>query len=86
MNPDSNDFCVDCGIDTILIGEYYMVKPEIWQKSGLGPRDGMLCITCLEERLGHQLCSYHFSDLPVNIAPRLFRSEKLLSRLAFKGL
>ena len=44
-------FCHDCGIDTI--NEYYMVKHKLWKKA-VG-RNGMLCILCLENRLGRKL-------------------------------
>jgi hypothetical protein len=33
--------------------EYYFVTDEIWKQAGAGK--GMLCIGCLEERLGRQL-------------------------------
>lgn len=86
MNFDSNDYCVDCDVDTLLIGEYYMVKSEVWALTGLGPHDGMLCITCLENRIDRQLTSKDFSDYPVNSIPKMFRSDKLKSRLNNRGL
>lgn len=86
MNPDPNDFCVDCGVDTLLAGEYYMVKSEVWLLTGLDTRDGMLCVSCLENRIGRELTVHDFSDYPVNTIPKLFRSDKLLSRLNNRGL
>lgn len=79
--PDSNDFCVDCKVDTLAIGEYYSVLPDVWASSGLAPRDGMLCIGCLENRLGYILQPHHFSSYPINIVP-LLRSSRLMSRLS----
>lgn len=55
--------CVDCGSCTYH-GEYYMVKDNIWGKSGAG--DKMLCIKDLEKRLGRKLRSTDFSDCPLN--------------------
>ena len=77
---DKNDFCLDCSVDTLIIGEYYMVHDDVWFQTGLKKLDGMLCITCLEKRIGRQLTSNDFSNFPINKDP-LFRSELLTSRL-----
>jgi len=79
--PNSNDLCLDCGFDTIAIGEYYSVHPEIWAQTGISPSGGMLCISCLENRLGYTLTSNDFTDFPINYAP-MYRSHKLISRLS----
>ena len=79
--PQPNDYCVDCNVNTFLIGEYYMVHHFIWQQTGLGPYDGMLCISCLENRIQRQLTSEDFSNFPVNNPTILFKSDTLLSRL-----
>lgn len=69
--------CVDCQFDTFQ-NEYYMVKDEIWP---IGMDDGMLCIDCLEKRLGRKLIKDDFTDCLVNIDPAYERSEKLKNRL-----
>jgi hypothetical protein len=51
--------CVDCCVDTI--GEYYMVRNELWAASGLGPNDGMLCLADLERRIGRVLTLEDFT-------------------------
>jgi hypothetical protein len=71
--------CGDCGIDTIAIGEYYMVRDDLWPLDRL---DGMLCIGCLERRLGRELAATDFDDAPVNRDPGDFRSRRLRARLA----
>jgi hypothetical protein len=53
--------CVDCGEDKD--GEYYMVADELWAASGLGPDDGMLCLVCLERRIGRRLAIGDFTAL-----------------------
>jgi hypothetical protein len=58
-------FCFDCGIDTIAIGEYYMLNEEVWLAANPG-HEGMLCIGCVEERLERQLTRDDFTDAPVN--------------------
>lgn len=46
--------CVGCGKDTFLDDkDYYMVQFHIWEKHGVGKN--MLCMDCIEERIGHKL-------------------------------
>jgi hypothetical protein len=49
-----NPLCMDCGVDTDEINEQYMVLDDIWRK-GNPSEAGMLCIGCLEKRLGREL-------------------------------
>jgi hypothetical protein len=68
--------CADCGDD---YGEDYMVHDYIWQAFGVG--DGMLCIGCLEKRIGRQLCAQDFTDAPVNDINDGIKSLRLKDRL-----
>lgn len=78
---DFSDFlCVDCGFNTIHC-EYYMVHDEIWSGAGM-PDEGMLCIGCLEERLGRELTAKDFTHAPVNQCEGGQKSERLQSRLS----
>lgn len=52
--------CVDCSKCTLCAGEYYMVKHAVWVASGMGPIDGMLCLACLECRIGRALTKRDF--------------------------
>ncbi len=64
--------CNDCNIDTRFINEYYMVNDDVWLKAVPGKK-GILCIGCLEHRLGRELKPRDFSeklDLSVNKAGR----------------
>lgn len=46
--------CDDCNKDCFADGkDYYMIKHDLWEKHGTG--EGMLCMDCLESRLGHKL-------------------------------
>lgn len=74
--------CVDCYIDTCEADEYYMVHNHLW--TIYGPKRGMLCIGCLEERMGRKLNSADFTDAPVNREPNKFRSRRLDNRLRAK--
>jgi hypothetical protein len=55
--------CLDCDKDTVTgDGDYYMVRDEVWAASGVTPGGGMLCITCLERRVGRELTLADFRD------------------------
>jgi hypothetical protein len=49
-----NPLCMDCGVDTDAIDESYMVHDELW-RAAVPSEAGMLCIACLEKRLGRKL-------------------------------
>jgi hypothetical protein len=76
--------CLDCRVDTRRvegIGEEYSVHEDVWAATGLGFRDGMLCIGCLERRIGRLLePKDFFLDAPLNLWPG--RSARLESRLS----
>ena len=73
--------CLDCPENTLLIHEYYMVLDEIW--NAVVPEvDGMLCVGCLEKRLGRTLTKHDFSQYPINELPGIIeRSLRLTNRL-----
>jgi hypothetical protein len=77
-NTRQRFFCVDCGYDT-LHNEYYMVKHSLWCEFG-AHRD-MLCIGCLENRIGRLLTYEDFLNCPLN-ADMGIKSARLLDRLA----
>jgi hypothetical protein len=70
--------CLDCDLDTLELGECYIVRDEVWD-SVCEPNGGMLCIGCLEGRLGRRLESSDFKDVPVNHSGRC--SERLRARM-----
>lgn len=72
--------CVDCGTNTM--DEYYMVHDEVWSAAGMKKDGGMLCIGCLEGRLGRSLSAADFSPVPINHMPYVERSARLSARLA----
>lgn len=55
--------CADCATNT-FIGNYYMVTKDIWTAYGAG--EGLLCIACLQARMGRNLTLADFIDCPVN--------------------
>jgi hypothetical protein len=65
----SPPWCADCGVNTLAIGEWYIVKDEVWKAAGrLGDLTDsfFLCIGCLELRLERRLMPDDFTDAPVN--------------------
>jgi hypothetical protein len=84
--------CADCGVGTIRAGEWYMVCNEVWEQAWRGrrkwwhdlPGQEVLCIGCLEQRLGRTLMASDFTDAPVNDPNDPLngdKSERLRARL-----
>lgn len=75
--------CMDCDVHTVDIDEYYMLKKEIWLS--IVPEDrGMLCISCVDKRLGRKLTPEDFSDCLLNEEEyHQARSDKLKDRMGF---
>jgi hypothetical protein len=72
--------CMDCGVDTGKIHEHYFVHTSVWL-SVVNSIQGMLCISCLEKRLGRQLRSEDFTNCYISNPKRNTMSMLLLSRL-----
>jgi hypothetical protein len=78
--------CNDCGVDVLGIGEWYMAKPELWERQlGLGWSDN-LCIGCLEQRLGRRVSLRDIGPASHWGAPAAWRSTstRLLDRFGRK--
>lgn len=50
----NGSICMDCTANTSELNEFYMLNDEIWLRAVPG-RAGMLCIGCVEARLGRRL-------------------------------
>lgn len=77
-----NMHCIDCDVDTDAIDEFYMVQNELWEKAVPNQHDQeerVLCVGCLEARIGRTLIAADFTDAPVN--KRGSYSLRLLERL-----
>lgn len=69
--------CTDCGEDTKT--EYYMVHDNLWE---LYAKDAfLLCVGCLEGRMGRALWSGDFTHWPVNNVNEWNKSDRLVDRL-----
>ena len=72
--------CRDCARDTTKIGHWYMVWDHVWAASELGREDGVLCLDCLQRRLGCELTLEDF--MPADPATRDFwRGDLILPRV-----
>lgn len=72
--------CLGCGVDTAKIGELYAVHDAVWL-SAMPSKEGMLCVRCLEQRLGRKLCADDFRNAVINDLRVGAKSELLISRI-----
>lgn len=72
--------CMDCKVDTGKIGEHYMLKDTTWNAVH-STAIGMLCIGCLEQRLGRMLSKHDFNDSYVNNLNFGIKSQRLINRM-----
>lgn len=89
--PDIVTRCVDCGVGTRVLGEQYMVRSAVREEAWRGRRQpwqllvrgGMvLCIGCIEQRLGRTLCADDFvPDAGVNNLDKENISDRMRDRL-----
>lgn len=75
---------MDCGVDTGKIHEYYFIHTALWL-SVVTNITGMLCIGCLETRLGRELQPSDFTSAHINNPKGNMMSVRLLSRLRHKN-
>ena len=80
--------CCDCGLGCNVAGEWYAVRDTVWELAWRGRRkpwhsirgQAVLCIGCLEKRLGRTLCAGDFTDAAVN-CPDGNISDRMRARL-----
>jgi hypothetical protein len=81
--------CCDCGLGTYAAHEWYMVRDEVWEEAWRGrwkwwhqiEGQQILCIGCLEKRLGRTLIASDFTAVPINNPNKPSISERLRDRL-----
>jgi hypothetical protein len=86
--PDIVTRCCDCGVGTNVLGEWYAVNDAVWEEAWRGrhryswarcvPGQEVLCIGCLEQRLGRTLCAGDFTDAAVNKTKLCFTGGLML--------
>lgn len=73
--------CKDCATCTLCDDEYYMVTDQVWESAKLPHNKGMLCLGCLELRIGRLLTKDDFSDVPLNNLNFWPKSKRFTTRL-----
>ena len=75
--------CADCGVNTIAIREWYLLRDTVWEQAWPSTANGeevghghYLCIGCIEKRLGRELNGRDF----VGFSPRARMSARLRDR------
>jgi len=89
--PEITTRCYDCGAGAILIREWFDVHDTVWELAWQGPHQrkpwqwargqSVLCIGCLENRLGRTLCASDFTAALVNYPDKEGISERMYQRL-----
>lgn len=71
--------CTDCPRDTKH--EHYFVNNNVWFDEAKMPESGMLCVQCLEGRIGRRLEPSDFTDAFINDPRKNMMSDILRSRI-----
>ncbi len=71
--------CIDCPRDTRH--EHYFVNNSVWFGEAKMPETGMLCVQCLEGRIGRRLEPSDFTDAFINDPRKNMMSDLLRSRI-----
>ncbi len=82
LHRNLNMICFDCKVDTEKINEFYMVHDHLWKQAVTNQNqreNRVLCIGCLETRLGRTLTADDFIDFPIN--KKGVQSYRLISRI-----
>jgi hypothetical protein len=81
--------CADCEIGTATIREMYIVRDDVWEQAWAGrrkpwhgkiPGQEILCIGCLESRIGRTLVKSDFI-VPVKVRNDGSISDRMYDRL-----
>lgn len=64
--------------------EFYFVRTVLWMIA-VGSKEGMLCVGCLETRLGRELCRADFTTAYINRPEWGSKSARLMDRLKRTG-
>lgn len=82
MGRPNGSICMDCGLNTSKLREHFMLEQDTWDSIiKLSERDGMLCVGCVEIRLGGMLQPQDFDPAWRHLSPQ--PSALLLSRRGY---
>ena len=72
--------CLDCKVDTGKAREFYYLVPKTW-RAAHDSISGMLCVGCIETRLGRTLTPSDFTNATINNPKYTPMSDRLRSRI-----
>ncbi len=85
LNHKVSLLCLDCKVNTIH--EIYMVHDHIWKEAN-PDISGILCIGCIEQRLGRTLTKQDFKDsllnFPIHQVNIEWMSDRFLDRIDYE--
>ena len=82
MATPNGSFCMDCHLNTSTMREFFMLDQDTWDSIiRLSEQDGMLCIGCVEVRLGRELEPADFDPDWRHLCPQ--PSSRLLKRRGY---
>lgn len=82
MAKPNGSICMDCGENTSMLREFFMLEQDLWDSIiTTSERTGMLCIGCVEGRLGDQLRPQDFDPAWRHLSP--MPSPRLLLRRGY---
>jgi hypothetical protein len=58
---DKRIYCLDCGDEIAAKGDWCMLEDKVWAGTGIAPDGGVLCLECIEGRLGRYLETSDFA-------------------------
>lgn len=79
-NKESEWPCMDCKKSCYKLNEYYMVQDTVWLEA-ISSHKGLLCVGCLESRLGRKLVGRDFILCPLNVVNMENGSKRLKDRI-----
>ena len=78
MSRNKKWLCLDCKTDTKH--EHYFVNLDLWMNA-VGSKTGMLCVGCLETRIGRKLNKSDFTNCTINDVKFGQKTMRLIDRI-----
>jgi hypothetical protein len=63
--------CRDCGVDTVKVGEWYLVRDSLWRQAAPDAPGAVLCLSCIARQLGRPLVAKDFTASPASLQRRI---------------
>ena len=70
--------CFDCGVDVIHFShfQYCMLKDSVWKQAAKKHYRKILCVSCIEKRLGRKLEFEDYEITPIQMLERMIKYLK----------